>query len=137
MTEVERLIRAFAETTNDRDYDRLQDILTEDFTWRTPAAPGGEVHGLEATREVIEQVTGGFPDFHAEPEKVFVEGNEGIAVIRFTGTHEGAFMDIPPTNREVELVGTTRGRVDDGQLAELHDVVNMQELLDQLGVTQG
>lgn len=136
-SEVERLIRAFAEIVNEQDYDRLPEIITEDFVWRTPAAPGSEVQGPEASREVMERITDGFPDFHAEPGDVFADGNEGMTTVRFTGTHEGEFMDVPPTAEEFELVGMSKVRVADGKLQEQHDVANMQVLLAQLGVAEG
>ncbi len=136
-SEVEQLFRAFAETTNDRDFDRLPEIVSDDFVWRTPGAPGGEVHGPAAAREVMEGITTGFPDFHVEPGDVFVDGKEGMTTIRITGTHEAEFMDIPATNEEVELVGMSKLRVANGKLQKLHDVVNMQELLEQLGVAEG
>lgn len=136
-SETERLVHAFAETVSEQDYDQLPEILAEDFTWRTPAAPGGEVHGPEASREVMEQITVGFPDFHAEPGEVFVDGNEGIATVRFTGTQEGEFMEIPPTGQEIELFGMSKVRVANGKLQEQHDVANFQALLAQLGVTEG
>lgn len=136
-SEVERLIHAFAETVSQQDYERLPELLTENFVWRTPAAPGGEVHGSEASREIIEQITGAFPDFRAQPGDVFVDGNEGMATVRFSGTHDDEFMEIPPTGREIELVGATKVRVADGKLQKQHDVANFQALLEQLGVTEG
>lgn len=136
-SEVERLVHAFAETVSEQDYDRLPEILAEDFVWRTPAVPGGEVRGPEASREVMEQMIGAFPDFHAEPGDVFVDGNEGIATVRFTGTHKGEFMEVPPTDQEIELFGTSKVRVANGKLQEQHDVANFQKLLAQLGVTEG
>lgn len=135
-SEVERLVHAFAETMSEQDYDRLPGILAEDFTWQTPAAPGGPVRGPEASREVMEGIIGSFPDFHAEPGDVFVDGDEGIATVRFAGTHEGEFMRVPPTNREIELLGMSKVQVADGKLQEQHDVANFQELLAQLGVTE-
>lgn len=134
--EVERLIRAFTELSNQRDYDRLPEILSEDLVWKTPGAPGGEVHGPEEARDVMTGITDGFPDFHVEPGDVFTDGNEGMTTIHLTGTHEAEFMDIPPTDQEIELVGMTKARVADGKLRELHDVVNMQALLVQLGVAE-
>lgn len=135
-TEVQRLVQRFVEINNEHDHDRLPEIFSENATWRTPAAPGGEVHGPEAAKEVMHRVTGGFPDFHAELGDVFVKGNEGMMTVRFTGTHENEFMDIPPTGREIELHGMSKVRVADGEIQELHDVVNMQSLLVQLGVAE-
>ena len=135
-SDVERLVRAFAETVNEQDYDRLSEIVTEDFVWRTPAAPDGEVRGRDATRAVMERITGGFPDFQAEPGDVFVDGNEGMSTIRFSGTHDGEFMEVPPTGQEFEFLGMTKVRVADSKLEEQHDVANMHALLTQLGVAE-
>lgn len=135
-SEVEQLVQTFVEITNEQDYDRIPEIFDENSTWRTPAAPGGEVQGPEAAKEVMHRVTSGFPDFHADPGDVFVASNEGMMTIRFTGTHENEFMNIPPTGRKIELNGMSKVRVADGNIRELHDVVNMQSLLAQLGVVE-
>lgn len=136
-SQVEQHIGAFIEITNDRDYDRLPEILSDDFVWRTPGAPGGEAHGSEGAREVMMGIIDGFPDFHVEHGDVFADENEGMTTLHVTGTHESEFMGIPPTNQEIELVGMSKIRVADGELQELHDVVNMQEMLVQLGVAEG
>ena len=93
--------------------------------------------GSEGARDVMVGITDGFPDFQVEPGDVFTDGSEGMATLHFTGTHEAEFMDIPPTNQEFELVGMTKIRVSNGELQKLHDVVNMQVLLVQLGVAEG
>jgi steroid delta-isomerase-like uncharacterized protein len=134
---VEGATQAFAEIVTEQEYDRLPSLLAEDFVWRIPAAPDGPVKRVDDAREVRERMNGGFPDFRAEPGDVFVEGNEGIAPVRFTGTHEGEFMEIPPTGQEIELTGMTKGRVVDGELQEQHDVANMQTLLAQVSVAEG
>jgi predicted ester cyclase len=85
----------------------------------------------------MHRVVEGFPDFHADPGDVFVDGNEGMMTVRFAGTHENEFMNIPPTGREIELNGMSKVHVADGRIRELHDVVNMQSLLTQLGVAEG
>ncbi len=136
-SEIERLMQAFREMTNEQDYDRIPEILSDDCIWRTPGAPGGEVHGHEAARAVVEEVTSSFPDFHVEFGDVFVEGDEGMATLHITGTHEAEFLDVPPTNEEFELIGMSKMRVADGKLQEIHDVINIQDWLAQLGVAEG
>ena len=102
--------------------------------WETPAAPGGEVRGPDEAQAVMEKVTSGFPDFRAEITDTFTRGNEGMAELRFTMTHEGEYEDIPPTGREAERRGTSKWRVADGKLQELRDCADMRSLLEQLGV---
>lgn len=135
-SEVKRVVQSFVEITNEHDHGRLPEVFSEDSTWRTPAAPGGEVNGPEATKDVMERVTGAVPDFHVEPGDVFVEDNEGMTTMRFTGTHENEFMGIPPTGREFELNGMSKFHVAGGEIRELRDVVNMQSFLEQVGAAE-
>lgn len=135
-SETEQLLEAFVETTNTRDFDRLSNIVAETFVWSTPAAPGGEVHGPDEAREVMEKITSGFPDFEVKITDILTSGDKGMAELEFTMTHEGEYEGIPPTGQEVELRGTSKWHVADEKIQELRDCANMQELLDQLEVTE-
>lgn len=135
-SETEQLLETFVEITNERDFTSLSDVVAETFVWSTPAAPGGEVQGPDEAREVMEKITRGFPDFEVEITDMLTSGDTGMAELAFTMTHEGEYEDIPPTNREVELRGTSQWYVADGKIQELQDCANMQDLLDQLGVTE-
>lgn len=61
---------------------------------------------------------------------------EDIVAIRFTlaGTHEGVFMDIPPTGRTVEVGGCGIFHFGDGQIIERWQEFDTLGLLGQLGV---
>lgn len=131
-----QLLESFVELTNQREFDRLSDVVSESFAWSTPAAPGGEVHGPDEAREVMEKIVDGFPDFEVEITDVLTSGDRGMAELLFTMTHEGEYEGIPPTGREVELRGTSKWHVADGEIEELRDCANMQELMAQLGVAQ-
>ena len=62
----------------------------------------GESHdGESAVRDLLQGMMGGFPDFHAEVEKVYHAENVVIGEARITGTHSGPFAGIPPTGRRV------------------------------------
>ena len=134
-TDTRQLMEAFVEMTNARDYDRIPDILAESFTWETPAARSGEVRGYDEAEETLEKIVSGFPDFTAELTDMVTSENTGMSEVRFTMTHEGEYEGIPPTGREVELMGMSKWTVAEGKIQELRDCANMQELVEQLGVT--
>ena len=67
---------------------------------------------------------------------MLVEEDEGMAEVRFEMTHENEYEGVPATGREVELRGMSKWRVEDGKIQELRDYVNMQDLYEQLGVTE-
>jgi SnoaL-like polyketide cyclase. len=56
----------------------------------------------------MNRITGGFPDFHADPGNVFIEGSEVMLTMQCTGPHENECIDTPAdgpgdrTERDVE-----------------------------------
>lgn len=52
---------------------------------------------------------------------------------RTTGTHEKAFMGIPPTGEEIEVDGNAMYRTEDGSVAEKLTVGDTLGLIRQLG----
>lgn len=51
---------------------------------------------------------------------------------RFTGTHTGELFGIPPTGRQVDIVGTDLLTLRDGQIVEHRHVEELQKLFEQL-----
>lgn len=125
----------WVELTNNQDVSQLQTVVSESFVWETPGAPN-TVQGIEAATEVVQMVTGAFPDFEIELRDALVVDDKGMAEVRFTGTHENEFAGIPPTGEEFELDGMSSWRVSDGKIQELRDYLNMQEFLQQIGVAE-
>ena len=52
----------------------------------------------------------------------------------WTGTHDGAFMGIPPTGRRVSVESWTIDRYRDGRLTESRIIMDVAGMLAQLGV---
>ena len=64
---------------------------------------GDASDGETAVRELLQDLMGGFPDFHAEVEKTHHADEAVICEARITGTHNGSFAGIPPTGRQVDI----------------------------------
>lgn len=134
-SEAEQLMNDFLAVSNEQAYSQLPDVVSESFVWETPAAPGGKVRGPDSAEDVVREVTGAFPDFEAELLDVLTNDDKGMAEVRFTMTHEGEYKGIPATGQDVELRAMSTWHVADRKLQELRDYANMQDLLEQLGVT--
>lgn len=52
-----------------------------------------------------------------------------------TGTHDGEFQGIPPTDREVEIKTMSKFEISDGKVQEQWGYLDPQSLMAQLGVT--
>ncbi len=63
-------------------------------------------------------VRSAFPDLHYAVENTLAEGEMAAGHVRVRGTHQGEFLGIAPTGREVTWTETHVGRFENGKLVE-------------------
>ena len=90
--------------------------------------------GREGFRHALEVLFSAFPDVQITMEDLIAEGDN--VVERWTGraTHRGAFMGIPPTNKQVTVAGIDIYRYAGGKRAETWRQWDSLGLMRQLGV---
>ena len=114
------------------DVSVAEELLADDFVDHSPFGP------LPGTKEGVIQLfamlRGAFPDLRAEVHDMLVEGDKVVTRKTFHGTHNGDFMGIPPTGREVawDVIDIVRHR--DGKLVDHWNVVDAYGLMLQVGV---
>src|ERR671917_2351172 len=60
----------------------------------------------------------GFPDVVSTIEEIIAEGDKVVARWRSRATHQGQYMGISPTGKEVEFTGISIYRIEEGKIAE-------------------
>ena len=76
---------------------------------------------------------GSFSGLKTNVEEAVPEGDRLAVRWTATGTHTGKFIGIPPTGREVSMVGVEFLRFADGKIREVWINFDMAGLLQQLG----
>lgn len=132
-TDVEQLVDEYLAIWNERDYSKIPKVVSESFVRVSPVAGAG-VKGHDGLEEFIRELEASFSDFEITVQNQ-IDG-EGIAMFEatFTGTHDGEFNEIPPTNEEVELPNMSIMQIEDGKIREHRTYYDSQEFADQLGV---
>jgi predicted ester cyclase len=125
-----KIYLAFADFFNRREYERLGEVLTEDFTDHHPGLV--DVAGLEIYRRNLSAVIAAL-DMRAEPEDVVGVGDRVYTRIKLTGRHVGAFLGIEPTGAELTWYTHEIWRVQDGRFVERWAVDDLLTLLGQMG----
>ena len=75
-----------------------------------------------------------FPDLQMEPQDVLASGDKAVARVRATGTHQGEFMGMAPSGKNVDVQLIDIIRFDDDGLAREHwGVVDLMTMMQQLG----
>lgn len=128
------LVRAFTEAGNAADWDRLSELLTEDFTRHSAATAGPPVTSREEFIRLQEGFLSTFPDQRVTLERVIAEGDYVAARATYSGTQTGAMGDFPATGRTATAPFLAMFRVEEGRLAELWIEWDNVAMLTQLGL---
>jgi steroid delta-isomerase-like uncharacterized protein len=128
------LDRINEEAFNRGDVNVLDELVADDFVEHDPMP--GTPPDREGFKAMIRGLHAAFPDFHTEVEDQIVAGDKVVERWSCTGTQEGEFMGLPPTNRHVEIHGMDISRLADGRLVEHWTQIDMMSMLQQLGVMQ-
>ncbi len=94
----------------------------------------GLPRGPEGFKQYATMVRTAFPDFNLTIEDQVAEGEREVHRITGHGTHKGNFMDIPPTNKHVEISAIAIDHISGGKVMETWVEVDMYGMMQQLGV---
>ena len=75
----------------------------------------------------------GFPGFQSTIEELLSEEDKVALRFTFHGTHQGEFMGIPPTGKEVTMPGIDLLRIADGKIVEMWNQEDVLGMMQQLG----
>ncbi|SKC14125.1 ester cyclase [Dyadobacter psychrophilus] len=120
------------EVINKKNLDAADDLVAADFIEHLPFP--GQGPGREGLKFAINAMLTGFPDMNWTVQEQIAEGETVVTRFTWTGTHDGAFMGIPPTNKKVEVWGVVIDVVRDGLFAESRIIMDTVGLLQQVGV---
>ncbi len=126
------LRRFWEEIFNDRNLAAIDEIFAPNWVYH--GAGGHEVHGPEELKKFLSMYFKAFPDFHADIEDLFAEGNNVASRAICRGTHKGELMGIAPTNKQIEVPVIAISHLSDNQIVEDFELVDLFGLFQQLEI---
>ncbi len=125
------VVRAYIEAAAAQDWDAADAL--HGLGWRQHNSDGST---LDPTvfREQITQFFVAFPDLTSMIHDQVAEPGKVATHLTWSGTHQGEFLDIPATGRQVDFEVVRFDRVEDGKLAETRVVFDAATVTRQLGV---
>lgn len=118
---------------NNRDYSVVDTLFTKDHLNHAIQTVNDPPKGRDGIKSVIGRIESAFPDFKMEMLDLIAEGDRVAYRTRFTGTHRGSYMGIPPTGRKVSFEAMHFLRFLEGKVAEHWSVRDDLTRLGQLG----
>jgi len=114
---------------NRGDYSVLDECFTEDFVVHGPQGPAGKDMLLKM-RGMLQT---GFPGMKMTIEDVIGEHDRVVLRISVTGKHEGDFMGIAPTGKEVKVNGMQIWRFSGDKVTECWFIRDDLGLMQEIG----
>jgi predicted ester cyclase len=87
----------------------------------------------EAARQEAADFRQGFPDVVSTIEDLIAEGDKVVARWRARATHQGEYVGILPTGKEVEFTGISVYRIEGNKIAQSWTVEDELGLMRQIG----
>lgn len=123
--------RLFEEGVNQNKMSAADEIIAPNYVNHDFPAPAP---GLEGFKMVVGMFRAAFPDIRITLEDSLAEGDKVMTRGHFTGTHQGAFMGVPPTGKKMMLKFIDEWRFENGKAVENWVQLDMMGLMQQLGV---
>jgi steroid delta-isomerase-like uncharacterized protein len=114
--------------------DAFDEVYAVDYVWHRPPFP--DVTGLAAVKESVAGMRAAYSDLEISFDEMVAEGETIAYRYTWRGRHTGQSpsLAIPPTGKEVELVGTIVVHIANGKVVEEFEYSDYLGFLQQLDV---
>ncbi|MEZ5541962.1 MAG: ester cyclase [Pseudomonadota bacterium] len=123
--------RFIEEVLNQGNVDAAGQFFWEDMVEQVPFP--GQGPGLEGLKDVVRGLRAAFPDMHWTVHEQIAEGDKVLSRFEWTGTHRGAFLGVPATDRPVAVWGMVIDRFQGGKIKDTRIIMDTLGLMMQLG----
>jgi predicted ester cyclase len=124
--------RAVDEVWGKGNLDAVDELYAADFTWHW--GPPGVNPDREGYKQYVSMNFAAFGDVRCIAEDVVAEGDKVVVRWTWRATHEGEYMGIAPTGKQVTLTGISISRIVDGKTMEEWGENDSLGMMQQLGV---
>jgi steroid delta-isomerase-like uncharacterized protein len=125
-------LRFIEEVINQGKLSTLDELIAADAV--DHSLPPGMPPGREGVKLFLGMIRAAFPDFHETVEDIIAESDMIVTRTTWHGTHQGAFLGIAPTGKQISVSGIDISRVASGKFVEHWQSADNLGLLQQLGV---
>jgi steroid delta-isomerase-like uncharacterized protein len=128
------LIRRGFEAMNTKDFAAFEQIMAPNYVNHDMPAPAP---GPEGFKQVVDMFFAAFPDMRITLETQLADGDLVANRGTMTGTHQGEFMGVPATGKQVTVPFMDFWRLENGRAVENWVRLDIMGLMQQIGAMPG
>ncbi len=127
----EQLVYDFCAHVNNREIERLREIVSPEYINHNPQVPNGADRVVEVHWHLVEA----FTDFKFTIENVWESrtGSHVFTRARWSGVHEGICFGYPPTGNTLDIHSHDIWKVENGRFTEHWDELDWLAFYQTLG----
>jgi steroid delta-isomerase-like uncharacterized protein len=125
--------RLYDEAINVGKLELIDQLVSKDFV-EHEAFPGLPSTGPEAPKAALGVFLAAFPDLQLTADDMIGEGDKVVVRGTMSGTHRGAFMGIPPTNKSFKIPFIDIMEIRNNQATAHWGVTDQAAMMEQLGL---
>jgi steroid delta-isomerase-like uncharacterized protein len=129
----EEVVLRMIEAINTRDFDALDDVVSQTVRRYSAATPEVQVTSLEEFKAFLHADLAAVPDAMQEINQIFSSGDKVALHATYRGTQTGQMGPFPPSGKQLELPFVGLLRVENGKIAEIWVEWDNLNALTQLG----
>ena len=123
--------RYYEELWNKWNAAIADELIAADIAFR--GSLGLNMQGIKSFKEYMAMVRVAFPDFHNAIEELIAEGDQVVARMNYSGSHQGELYGLAPTGKHVTYSGIAIFRIKNGKIATGWVIGDALGLMKQLG----
>ena len=136
--EVTAKVRRSFEVWNSHDAEGQAQFYTSASTVRDSGDPDNAAKGQDAIVARARTILDGFSDGELEIVSIAVDGSHACTEWRFSGTHDGMFLDVPASGNKIVTLGATVQEFgEDGKIVSENAYWDVATFLREAGVLPG
>jgi steroid delta-isomerase-like uncharacterized protein len=128
------IIRRGFDAMNAKDFSAFEQIMAPNYVNHDMPTPGP---GPEGFKQVIDMFFAAFPDMRISLEAQLGDGDLVANRGAMTGTHQGEFMGVPATGKQVTVPFMDFWRLENGKAVENWVRLDIMGLMQQIGAVPG
>ena len=131
LEENKAMYRRLIQELDNGNFEIIDELCAPEFISHFPGSP--KPRNREEHKQVIRSFYTAFPDLRHTIEDLIAEDDRVVIRVTDRGTHEGEFLGIAPTGKEVAFSAIGVARVADGKFVETWVDLDWASIFQQIG----